>query len=94
MVRNSSLIPKLKHFLWLVPTGCLPTHMVLYKRQINQVLMCPICEEEVGPLFLQRGWVKCVWFGGGLSYGIQDQRIVNFHDWFIGPTSYGLGNGL
>ncbi|KAL6285845.1 hypothetical protein ACE6H2_010235 [Prunus campanulata] len=68
VIWKSTLIPKLKNFMWRMFRGCLPIKDALFRRHLGVAPLCPLCNNEPKTkehMFLLCGWVQYVWFGFG-----------------------------
>jgi ribonuclease HI len=80
--------PKVKHLLWRVCSGCLPTRPRLRTRYVNcpsECPMCSSCEEEEQHLFLSCDMIREAWEVMGLAQIILSRlhRFTNIRDIFF-----------
>lgn len=84
---RATTLPKIKLFLWRMMGRILPTRLNLFKKQIIDSLICPICnqfeefEEHSIHLF---PWTHVFWFGFPLNYHVNSQSLTTVDRWFNG----------
>ena len=73
--------PKVKHFLWRVCAGSLPTMDALHKRRCSTVDVCQRCRngpETIEHMLLLCEPVKRLWFASPLALRISEEGVRTF----------------
>lgn len=66
--------PKIKHFIWRLVRGCLPSRQRLQSKKVFHALTCCFCisnPENEWHIFFGRDQVKSVWIAAGM------QNLIN-----------------
>lgn len=64
IIWRSDIPPKIRHFLWKLVSGILPTRELLHKRHIAAAPKCPLCfngPETVSHVFFSCGLLQDFW---------------------------------
>jgi len=73
---NLKVPPKLKHFLWRVTRGCLPTRTNLRRRGIDCTTGCVFCQEHFESewhVFVACSKAREMWTAAGIHYLLEQK---------------------